>query len=158
MFLKEHEHKQGRGRGTSRPLLSREQGAHTRLHPGILRSEPEQSPHGAPKGVMGWGGGACPYRCHISLLASQHHSHRSRHLRVLGCISRGHKNTLRGDRSGIQGRRKLLNVLTTAAHRQVLQTGKRTSLQRLSRPEADPLLRAKVISAQAPGPGESTLM
>ena len=51
-----------------------------------------------------------------------------------------------------------LHVLTTAAHCQVLQTGKRTSFQRLSRPEADPLLRAKVISAQAPGPGESTLM
>lgn len=38
--------------------------------------------------------GAGSYRCHISLLASQHHIHRSRHRRVLGCISHGHKNTL----------------------------------------------------------------
>lgn len=36
------------------------------------------------------------YHCHISLLASPRHSRRSRHLRVLDCISHGHKYTLSG--------------------------------------------------------------
>lgn len=39
---------------------------------------------------------ACSYHCRISLLASQRHSHRSRHPQVLGCISHGHRNMLSG--------------------------------------------------------------